>query len=44
MKGQIKKKYQEYVNHIDFPTILYVYENNKLIVMNRQAIDIVGEG
>ena len=43
MKGEIKKKYQEYVNHIDFPTILYVYEYNKIIAMNRYAIDIVGE-
>lgn len=43
MKGEIKKKYQEYVNHIDFPTILYVYEYNKIIAVNRYAIDIVGE-
>lgn len=43
MKGEIKKKYQEYVNHIDFPTILYVYEYNKIIAMNRYAIDIVGD-
>lgn len=43
MKGEIKKKYQEYVNHIDFPIILYVYESNKIIAMNRYAIEIVGE-
>ena len=43
MKGEIKNKYIEFVNHIDFPMILYVYESNKVIVMNGYAKEILGK-
>ncbi len=42
MKGEIKKKYQEYINHIDFPAMLYVYETNKIIAINEYATNILG--
>lgn len=43
MKGEIKKKYQEYINHVDFPAMLYVYETNKMIAMNEYAVSILGK-
>jgi len=43
MKGEIKNKYIEFINHIDFPTVLYVYESNKIIAMNGYAIEIIGK-
>ena len=42
MKGEIKNKYVEYVNHINFPVILYVYETNKIIAYNMYAREIIG--
>lgn len=43
MKGEIKNKYIEYVNHIDFPVVLYVYETNKVVAMNGYAKEIMGK-
>jgi hypothetical protein len=42
MKGEIKNKYIEYVDHIDFPAMLYVYESNKMIAINGYAKEMVG--
>ena len=43
MKGEIRNKYIEYVNHIDFPLVLYVYETNKVIAINGYAKEIIGD-
>lgn len=43
MKGEIRKKYQEFVNHIDFPAIIYVYENNKILASNSYSKSLIGE-
>ena len=43
MKGKIRNKYIEYVNHIDFPMIMYVYETNKVVAMNVYAKNMIGK-
>ena len=43
MKGKIRNNYVEYVNHIDFPVLMYVYETNKVIAMNVYAIELIGK-
>jgi len=37
MKGEIKRKYQDFINHVDFPMIIYTYEDNKVIAINDSA-------
>lgn len=43
MKGEIKKKYQDFVSHIDFPMLIYIYENNNIIAINDSAVKIIGD-
>lgn len=42
MKAIIKKQYIDYVEHIEFPTIVYVYETGRIIAANLLAQNIIG--
>lgn len=43
MKVSEKKKYQEFVEYIEFPTMVYIYETGRLIASNYLAKVIIGE-
>lgn len=42
MKVNIKHRYKEFLSYIEFPTLIYYYETNRLIGMNEYAIEILG--
>jgi diguanylate cyclase (GGDEF)-like protein len=43
MKIIVKRQYQELVEYVDFPMIIYIYETGKIIASNRSAKDIIGD-
>lgn len=43
MKLNIKQRYSEALNHIQFPAFIYYYETNRILSMNKQAIKILGD-
>lgn len=43
MKAQVKNYYQEFVDEIRFPTIIYIYETGKVISYNKQALEMFGK-
>lgn len=43
MKASIRNKYQEFIDYIEFPTLIYVYETGKIIAINLFAKNILGE-
>lgn len=42
MKSSIRKYYQEFVDYIDFPTVIYVYETGKILAINEYGKNIIG--
>ncbi len=40
MKGEVRKKYEEFLDHIEFAAIIYNYESNKIIAINRYAKEV----
>lgn len=42
MKPKVKEQYAEFVEHIEFPTIIYIYETGRIIGQNRRAREILG--
>lgn len=43
MKAIVKQKYEEYVEHIEFPMIIYIYETGRIIAANELAREIIGK-
>lgn len=43
MKALVKQYYQEFVDGINFPTIIYIYETGRVISYNKQALDMLGK-
>lgn len=43
MKSNIIQRYQEFIDYIEFPTIIYMYETNKIIAINDQAKKTINE-
>lgn len=43
MKDSIRKRYQEFVDYIDFPTMIYIYETGRLIAINHHGQKIINE-
>lgn len=43
MKINAQKMFQELVNYIEFPTIIYINETGKIIAKNRSAGEIIGK-
>lgn len=43
MKATVKKQFQEFIDNVSFPTVVYVYENSRIIAANDQARDIIGQ-
>ncbi len=42
MKAEVKNLYQEFIDHIDFPTLVYIYETGRVIADNKKARSILG--
>lgn len=42
MKASVKILYQELIDNIEFPIVVYVYETSRIIAANRYARDIIG--
>lgn len=43
MKALMKQYYQQFVDGINFPTIIYFYETGRVVSYNRQAIELLGK-
>ncbi|MDO5292205.1 MAG: EAL domain-containing protein [bacterium] len=43
MKALTKQFYQQFVDGINFPTIVYVYETGRVVSYNKQALDMLGK-
>jgi diguanylate cyclase (GGDEF) domain len=43
MKAIVKQQYQEFVENIEFPTLVYIYETGRIIAANLAAKDIIGQ-
>lgn len=44
MKAIVKKYFQEFIDYIDVPSLIYIYETGKIIACNNLATDIIGKG
>ncbi|BCN29932.1 PAS domain-containing protein [Anaeromicropila herbilytica] len=42
MRSNIKRYYQEFIDYIDFPTIVYIYETGRILAINEYARGILG--
>lgn len=43
MKALVKNYYQQFVEEIDFPTIIFIYETGKVISYNKKALEMIGK-
>ncbi|MDO5519359.1 MAG: EAL domain-containing protein [bacterium] len=43
MKALTKQFYQQFVDGINFPTIVYIYETGRVVSYNKQALDMLGK-
>jgi diguanylate cyclase (GGDEF)-like protein len=43
MKAYVKQQYQDFVEYVEFPTLVYIYETGRIIAANNDAIDIIGK-
>lgn len=44
MKAAVKRQFAEFVEHIDFPVVIYIYETGRIIAYNKAASGILGDG
>ncbi|BBF45396.1 diguanylate cyclase/phosphodiesterase with PAS/PAC sensor(s) [Lachnospiraceae bacterium KM106-2] len=44
MRAANKRQFKQFVDSMEFPSLIYIYETGKIIAMNNLASDILGEG
>ena len=42
MKTIVKRQYADFIEHIEFPVVVYIYETGRVIAMNEYARNILG--
>lgn len=42
MKVKLKQMFREFIEYIEFPAIIYIYETNRIIAMNEAGVTLIG--